>query len=261
MVVGAGGKGISILISTRNNLKYLKASIRSLRKHSGLDNEICVYVDGSTDGTHEWLLEQPDVKFNYCPNWIGSLTGRNEACKLARRDHVFLSEDAFIYSPGWDLNLMKWNGELGDKHLLCPTLVEPTLSSFLVHDCGKNIEEFDEEGFLDFVKSASRDEVSYRDPFGLFMTRRDWYWKVGGHDVTYDPLSFGTLDLKLKLKKLIPDMRIARIHNSLIYHFPRVSWKHLKGSPEWESMIQEKTEYFRNKWGAGIPECLEKLRV
>ena len=62
---------ISIIQPTRNNLKYLKWSYESIRKHQGEHIvEICVADDASTDGTWAWCVEteKQDPHFKWIRN-------------------------------------------------------------------------------------------------------------------------------------------------------------------------------------------------
>jgi glycosyltransferase involved in cell wall biosynthesis len=54
---------ISYCLPTKNNLRYLKGSIQSIRENSSLPYEIVVYIDSDNDGTEEWLkANAPEVK-------------------------------------------------------------------------------------------------------------------------------------------------------------------------------------------------------
>lgn len=234
-------KGFSILISTWNNLEYLKASVNSIRVCSALDNEICVYNDGSTDGTHEWLAEQPDLKYIHNPKWTGSLTGRNLAGELATRKYVFLSEDGLIYPPFWDKKIDQWVKKLGPDTFIIPDLVEARF--------GKSPDSFNKGDYLEYVHTKSRSTYSTDNAFGLPFLRRDIWEELGGHDTNFDPYGFGVLDFKLRAKQRIPHLQFARVKNVILYHFPSASWKHLKGTPGWESKRKQTEKYFKEKWG------------
>lgn len=250
--------GFSILISTWNNLNYLKASIDSLRKYSNLDNEICVYSDGSTDGTLEWLEEQEDLRWHYSHKWKGSLTGRNRAAELATKEYVFLSEDAFIYSSNWDKNYMSWVKKLPDT-FISPQLIQPEDKNYGCPDCGNSIETFDEAIFINLVNKVSEDRIDFTYSWGLPVMKRDLFLELGGHDTAFDPLSFGVLDLKLRTKEKIPNLRFARAFNVLLYHFPSMSWKHLKGTKYWKKKHQEHRDHFFKKWNMDISEAYKYL--
>ena len=54
---------ISFCVPSKNNLRYLKPCIQSIKDNSYYkDNEIIVYVDQDKDGTCEWL-EEEKIKF------------------------------------------------------------------------------------------------------------------------------------------------------------------------------------------------------
>ena len=53
---------ITFCIPSKDNLRYLKNSIASIKKNSGQENDIIVYVDASNDGTLEWL-ETNKIKY------------------------------------------------------------------------------------------------------------------------------------------------------------------------------------------------------
>ena len=55
---------ISFIQPSRNNLKYLKWSYNSIRKHLGYRHEICWADDFSNDGTWEWMNETAEKDRN-----------------------------------------------------------------------------------------------------------------------------------------------------------------------------------------------------
>ena len=48
---------ITFCIPSKNNLRYLKNSIYSIRKNSSQNHDIIVYIDADNDGTEQWLKE------------------------------------------------------------------------------------------------------------------------------------------------------------------------------------------------------------
>ena len=50
-------KVISFIQPSRNNLKYLKWSYKSIRRNLAYRHEICMADDFSDDGTWEWIQE------------------------------------------------------------------------------------------------------------------------------------------------------------------------------------------------------------
>src|SRR3972149_10954457 len=89
---------LSVLFPTANRLFYLKRCIESARAHIGdLSYEFVIVDGGSTDGTAEYLMEQPDIKLIQ----HGALLGANKAfrdCFLASSGEYVcqLSDDVEI---------------------------------------------------------------------------------------------------------------------------------------------------------------------
>jgi glycosyltransferase involved in cell wall biosynthesis len=52
---------ITFCIPSKNNLRYLKTCIPSIRKNASRpDHDIIVFVDSDNDGTVDWLHENKD---------------------------------------------------------------------------------------------------------------------------------------------------------------------------------------------------------
>ena len=64
-------KCFSILIPTWNNLPYLKLCVESLRKHSDIQHQLIVMVNEGSDGTLDWVANQPNLYYLASPENIG----------------------------------------------------------------------------------------------------------------------------------------------------------------------------------------------
>ena len=84
---------ISAVLPTYNRLAALQTNFRSLREQTGLA-EIVVVVDGSTDGTLEWLRELDDgrIKLLY-QHQQGSPAARNAGVAAAQGEWILMTED------------------------------------------------------------------------------------------------------------------------------------------------------------------------
>jgi glycosyltransferase involved in cell wall biosynthesis len=98
-------KPFTIAVVTYNTLFYTKLQLLQLRVHTPRDSyQIIVYDNGSTDGTREWLEQQPDV-------FLIKSDRVNDRCHGAALDYlsritqtpVFcaLDADAFPVSDDW----------------------------------------------------------------------------------------------------------------------------------------------------------------
>lgn len=239
-------RGISIIIPTRNNLKYLKPAIRSIRDYTTVDYEILVYDDASTDGTTLWLKRQRGIKWVRGGEWRGIATGRNVMSGQAQYDYLFQSEDGFIMHPNWGENMLEWCEKLG-KTLIVPSRIEEIY--------GENVEDFQLDEYLREAEKRGVNKTAQYAKEGVFsghsniVIRKSLWDQVGGMDTNLDPYAYQHQDLKLRLKNLYPDLKIARVHNVNVYHFISKSWIHLKNTPEWSNAVKKTEEYFKQKWG------------
>ena len=97
---------ITFCIPSKNNLRYLKSCIPSIRKNSYRDDhDIIVFVDKDTDGTIDWLKENADslrVKYLVNPDLNNTLYGIGRAydkCIAESETDIVLplTTNVFIY--------------------------------------------------------------------------------------------------------------------------------------------------------------------
>lgn len=256
--------GISVALPTWNHLNYLKKCLYSLKKYSVLPKtEVSIFVDGSTDGTFEWLEEEGIPYIGRKEN-IGCYSGWNRAVENSKNSYVLQGEDDLFFGPGWDKYLAKWFEEIGDMYVIMPQLVEPISGSYPPpYDCGKTAEEFNEEKFVEYCKKVRKHEV-IAQPTGLWTMKKEIYLSVGGFDEFYDPISRGDLDMILRLHKKYPDLRWIRVWDSLMYHIPPGlhSKRRYQGRPNWKELRKRVIDYFEERWnGMSVPETYASIPV
>lgn len=84
---------ISAVLPTYNRLAALRENFFSLQEQSGL-SEIVVVVDGSTDGTLEWLRELDDARIKLLhQHQQGSPAARNAGIAAAQGEWILMTED------------------------------------------------------------------------------------------------------------------------------------------------------------------------
>jgi len=129
-------RGVSICIVTYNTFFYNRLSIEMIWKMTRvIDYEVLIYDNGSTDGSKEWLEEQPNVTlFRGSSNSLK----HGEALDLLTRRAKYpicccLCSDAFPVGPEWLTPAMYLDEEVylsgmfkeGEKHRLtdyvCPS--------------------------------------------------------------------------------------------------------------------------------------------
>lgn len=179
---------ISLVVSTRDNLKYLKWSYESIRKNQG-DHEvwICIAVDHCTDGTQEWIeeIKKTDPHVRSIENKTGKRLGITIMCdrvineivhtEIAMMFHsdmylcpgaldaieglmYFKYPDVTIYSgPPDNLPYLVTDRKTPEqKRIVSLTRIEPPLHppgpEKIVLNCGTEPEDFDEYKLIDRIE-------------------------------------------------------------------------------------------------------------
>lgn len=241
--------GFSVLLPTYNNLSYLKVCLESLKKYSTLKNQVSIVVDGSTDGTCEWLRETGH-EFTYRAH-RGAFSGWNLCAEKARKDLFFIGEDDFFFLPNWDVNLARWIEELPDDYIIATQIIEPFKGSYLYYDCGDGPagRPLEEEKLKNYASRVGKHTLKTQ-AFSMFaVSRRDWE-AVGGYDERFDPVASGTRDLQMRLHRLRPRKWVIA-EDVFVYHFkPQGRVMPYIAN---QSNAEKNIEYFKEKWGMDIP--------
>ncbi|MFN5323553.1 MAG: glycosyltransferase family 2 protein [Bacteroidota bacterium] len=222
----------TILIPSWNNLEYLQSCIASLRKNSGLKNQIIVIVNEGKDGTKEWVDSQTDLDFVYAKSNIGICYGLNSARSLVKSEYIVYVNDDMYMLPDWDKELFSEISKIGSKSfMLSSTMIEPLDTGnpcVIVRDYGTDLKTFNEDlllkefhnlKFVDWNGSMWPPNVIHVDVWDL----------VGGLSIEFSPGLYSDPDLAIKLYEL--GIRIFKGKGtSLVYHFGSKSTNRLKKS-------------------------------
>lgn len=96
----------SIIIWACNQLQYLAQTIVSIRNYTEQESyELIVVDDHSTDGTAEWLSQQPDIKIITNETGRSYTDGCNQAIAKATGETIVLLESDVIVTHHWLDNL------------------------------------------------------------------------------------------------------------------------------------------------------------
>jgi len=244
---------ISVALTTRNNLEYLKLCLRGLKKHSSPDSEILVHVDGSTDGTVEWL-EEKGYDFTHS-KWRGTYSGWNTAVGKASNPYMILYSDDMFCAPNFDVNLLNWSRM---NRVIVPRLVEPALGSYLPpYNCGRTPKTFEEDKFIKYAEKIEEKEIKPH-AFGAFSLSTHRFRDVGGFDTRFDPYGVGSIDLITTLAEKFPDMKFYEARDVILYHFQRAA---ISKIPNMAKLERRSVERFEEKWGFGVDEAYRRLEA
>lgn len=219
--------GFSILIPSWNNLPYLQACIRSIRKYSSYDHEIVVHVNEGKDGTADWL-QQEGIRFTHTANNEGICKAFNQSLAISTHDQVlYLNDDMFVL-PEWDTNLRKAIPD-APHWMLSATMIEPVATGntvVRVIDYGQNLIQFKEELLvMEMDRLVAADWTGSTWP--PVLVSRNTLTQVGGLDEAYTPGMYSDPDLAMKIWQL-GGRYFKGVGNSLVYHFQAKSTGRVK---------------------------------
>ena len=273
---------LSLISPSRNNLKYLKWSYDSVRKHMPLDVEYCVASDYSTDGTVEWCEEisKKDKNFKYIVN-DGSWFGENKD-EPKRMGHTLLY-DRLINEVATGDAVMIWHSDMYmapgcyeeiEKYLepgtvVSLTRIEPPLHpdgpEKILADYGIEPEEFQEERFLGEYYELSPNKETTEGIFAPWAIYKKDFQSIGGHDPLYAPQSKEDSDIFNRMQ--LNGYKFIQTWDGLVYHMTSRGSRFKNGavrnpdgqvfmkgreSNEWLKQNLRSTRNFIRKWGSMV---------
>lgn len=93
---------VSLVSGTYNRLPLLERMVNSFRVNIpvGMDYEIILVDGGSTDGTIEWALSQPDVQLIQQGELVGAIRAFTEGANQATGKYTLLANDDIVFQDG-----------------------------------------------------------------------------------------------------------------------------------------------------------------
>ena len=232
----------SIIIPTFNNIEYLKLCLKSLKKNSTYEHEIIIHINEGKDGTKNYL-DTTDYKYTYSKNNTGVCVAFNEAVKKATKKYIVLAHDDMYFCPNWDVvfaDEVKEHSKNKD-FFISGTMVQP-FESYLEFDCGKTLEDFDEEKLLKNVNQLEFSDFQGTHWQPSLVPKSTWD-KVKGFSEEFSPGLGSDPDFNMKLWKM--GVRLFKgLGKSRVYHFSSVSLRR----KAWNNGAK----IFLLKWGISI---------
>jgi glycosyltransferase involved in cell wall biosynthesis len=253
---------ITFCIPSKDNLRYLKTCIPSIRKNAYRDDhDIIVFVDQDNDGTVDWLKENADkykVDILLNPNLNKSRFGIGKAydkcIEMAATDIVMIFHADMMLGKHADYYAWKL---LKEQTVVCSTRVEPPLhpnaGEKILRDFGMWPEEFKEEAFDNFVEGELQSDKVTEGIFAPWMIYKNDFTSIGGHDPI---LKSCREDSDLFNRMLLAGFTFKQPWNSLVYHLTGRGAGSFSGDEqrhkEWQQEMNNSTKEFIRKWGSNV---------
>jgi len=241
-----GFRKTAIIILTYNHLDYTKDCLESIRKYTTEGTYEIIVVDNcSTDGTREWLKEQPDIKLRLNDTNAGFPADCNIGIGMAdpESDILLLNNDTVV-TPRWLENLrtcLYSDPKIGAAGAVCN------------HDenlQGANLSYSDFEEMQRLAEKNNRsDPARWEEKVFLIgfciLIKREVLNKIGLLDERYSPGYVEDNDLSLLI--LSAGYRLMLCHDCFIHHYFGSGFR--KDLNQLYQVLRANREYFEKKWG------------
>lgn len=224
---------VSILFTCYNHLKYLPVAWRSILDQTFQDYEIIALDDGSTDGTREWLADQPNAKIVFNEVNLGTYGTLNVGLQHATGEFIAVFNDDDVWLPTKlekQIALLDANPKIGLVHT----------DGYFID--GNGNERHDSPLGFDFPRTVTGDillALIYANSIiaSAVLARRECFDQLGGFNDAY----FGSGDWEMWYRicekwhaGYIPEpLTLYRVHGSNASHKLERIWQDDEKLREW----------------------------
>jgi len=210
---------ITFCIPSKNNLRYLKSSIKSIKENSSYDHDIIVFIDADNDGTEEWLLQNNITYLKNDSNIPkGIAFGYNKCIEIAKTDIVCMFHADMYMAKGFDLGVLKY---IKPKSVISGTRIEPPLHpqglEKIVENFGLYPEDFKEKEFNEFTQNAiiqNKDKIT-KGIFAPWIIYKEDIVNLGMHDEYFHSYHE---DSDIFNRFILSDYDIIQSWEAYVYH-------------------------------------------
>lgn len=250
---------ITFCIPTKNNLRYLKNSINSIKDNSIIENEIIVFVDSDNDGTIDWLTENNiTYLINDSDDVKGIAYGYNRCIEAATTPIVCMFHADMYMASGFDLGILKY---LKPLSVVSGTRIEPPLHpqglEKIVEDFGMYPEDFKKREFDKFVyeRRYINEDKTTKGIFAPWAIYKEDITSIGMHDESFHSYHE---DSDIFNRFILNDYKIIQSWDAYVYHLTCRGGQFQDGiekvttDPVFHQMKQRAFRNYIRKWGCFV---------
>lgn len=237
---------IGIVILSYNGLVLTTACIKSIRKNVPREMyELIVVDNASTDGSVEWLKQQPDIKLQCNKENIGFPKGCNQGIALAENtsDIMLLNNDTLV--PPEALHFLQQalytKKEIGAAG--CISNYAPNYQNIVEMDVtNKNYLEYAAKYNVPMANSVEK--KTWLVGFAI-LYKRSVLNKVGLLDERFTPGNYEDTDLGFRIAQAGYEQVLSK--NSFVFHYGSKSFGIQK--QKYLQLLETNKQKFIEKWG------------
>lgn len=265
---------ITFCIPSKNNLRYLKWCLESIRKNSyRKDHDIIVFVDKDTDGTVKWLNENHstyNVKYIVNPDINNTLYGIGRSydkCIAEATTDIIMVFHADMYLCK-NADLIMYN-KLTEKSVVCATRIEPPLHppgpEKIVENFGMWPETDIQDGFKEVELNEYVNKITVENSgkitngcFAPWMVHKNNIVSIGGHDPI---MKSAREDSDIFNRFVLSDFELVQVRDAYVYHLTCrggqfehgiLTNDHSQKSKDWQELMEKSTWDYVRKWGSFV---------
>ena len=240
--------GVSFVILSYNTLSYTQLCIDSIRKHCfNKAYEIIVVDNASTDGSAQWLKEQPDIVLLENTENTGFPKGCNQGISIASKENdIFLlnSDTLMMFNSLYTLRMGLYeNDKVG---------AAGAVTNYAGNQQVLRL-DFDYSNIQKCVEMAKYNNIPQKNPYELksmlimfaMLIKRNALNQTGMLDESFSPGNYEDNDYGLRLLKKGYDCILC--WNSFIFHFGSKSFN--RSEENYKKLLNRNRQLFKNKWG------------
>ena len=250
---------ITYCIPTKNNLRYLKNSINSIRENSSTEYDIVVFVDADNDGTIDWLNEN-GIRYttNETNEPKGIAYGYNRCIEMAETPIVCMFHADMYMGKGFDTGILKY---LKPLSVVSGTRIEPPLHpeglEKIVKDFGMYPEDFKKEEFDNFVQQTitQKQNITTKGIFAPWAIYKEDITSIGMHDEYFHSYHE---DSDIFNRFILNDYTIIQSWEAYVYHLTCRGGQFQDGvdkvteDPAFHKMKNNAFRNYVRKWGCFV---------
>jgi GT2 family glycosyltransferase len=249
---------VSVITLTHNKRQVTQKCLTSLLESTGIDWELIVVDNGSTDDTLAWLdgfsgqAANRGVTLTVLPNPdnVGCSTARNQGAAQARGSKlVFMDNDVALRSPGWLADLSQAVDSLPGAVVAGPKLVYP-FAPYNIQCAGVAISPAGRVQFRGRGEARTKPEFTRQREVqclisACWLQDRGAFETAGGFDEAFNPVEFEDFDLVYRMRQA--GGRAYYVPGIEMYHFESVTTQGTASLPN-TYLIVKNGLLFKKRW-------------